>query len=152
MFLPFWINVIFVISESAKTQWPTRNKNKIPRIFLSGNFIKEKSGQLTVSEVQLSSSSPLKRAVYSLLVQQPGKSFDTEQVRARTLSKRLFLYKHVYLVVYDLTRLSKLERVTTDWIYSYWIEVYFSTWVMLGEVVSLSFIINSLISVNLWNR
>ena len=39
--------------------------------------MKENSGQLTVSEVELSSSSPLKRAVYSLLVQQPGKSFDT---------------------------------------------------------------------------
>ena len=103
------INVIFVISESAKTQWPTRNKNKIPRIFLSGNSIKEKSGQLTVSEVQLSSLSPFKRAVYSLLVRQPGKSFDTEQVRTRTLSKRLFLfYKHAYLIVYDLTSLSKL--------------------------------------------
>ena len=86
----------------------TRNKNKIPRIFLSGNSIKEKSGQLTVSEVQLSSSSPFKRAVYSLLVQQPGKSFDTEQVRTRTLSKRLFVYKNVYLIVYDLTSLSKL--------------------------------------------
>ena len=36
------INVIFVISESAKTQWPTRNKNKIPRIFLTGNSIKRK--------------------------------------------------------------------------------------------------------------
>ena len=46
-------------------------------------------GQLTVSEVQISSSSPLKRAVYSLLVRQPGKSFDTEHVRTRTLSKRL---------------------------------------------------------------
>ena len=103
------INVIFVISESAKTQWPTRNKNKIPRIFLSGNSIKEKSGQLTVSEVQLSSLSPFKRAVYSLLVRQPGKSFDTEQVRTKTLSKSFFyIYKHVYLVVYDLTHLSKL--------------------------------------------
>ena len=121
MFLPFWINVIFVISESAKTQWPTRNKNKIPRIFLSGNSIKEKSGQLTVSEVQLSSSSlQFKRAVYSLLVRQPGKSFDTEQVRTRTLSKRLFLYKHVYLVVYyqwlnlfilDCSFLSNLSNV-----------------------------------------
>ncbi|CAH3187903.1 unnamed protein product, partial [Porites lobata] len=47
----------FVISESAKTQWPKRNKNKIPRVFLSGNSIKKSSGQLTVREVQLSSSS-----------------------------------------------------------------------------------------------
>ena len=75
---------------------------------MSGNSIKERSGQLTVSEVQLSSSSPFKSAVYLLLVRQPGKSFDTKQVRTKTLSKRLFLYKHVYLVVYDLTSLSKL--------------------------------------------
>ena len=47
--------------------------------------MKENSGQLTVTEVELSSSSPLKRAVYSLLVRQPGKSFDTEQVRTREL-------------------------------------------------------------------
>ena len=70
------------------------------------------TANITVSEVQLSSSSPFKRAVYSLLVRQPGKSFhtfDTEQVRMRTLSKRLFLfYKHAYLIVYDLTSLSKL--------------------------------------------
>ena len=66
-------------------------KTKFQEYFLSGNSIKENSaGQLTVSEVQLSSSLPLKRAVYSLLVQQLGKSFDTEQVRTRTLSKRLF--------------------------------------------------------------
>ena len=85
------------ISESAKTQWPARNKNKIPRIFLSGNSIKEKSGQLTVSEVQLSSLSPFKRSVYSLFVRQPGKSFDTEQVRTRTLSKSFFIYINTYI-------------------------------------------------------
>ena len=90
LFLLFNTCYLSLSLVTAKSQWPTLNKNKIPRIFLSGNSIKENSGQLTVSEVQLSSSSPFKRVVYSLLLRQPGKSFDTEQVGTRTLSKGFF--------------------------------------------------------------
>ena len=71
-------------------------KTKFQEYFCLESSIKENSGQLTVSEVQLSSSPPLKRAVYSLLVQQPGKSFDTEQVRTRTLSQGFFI--NIYIL------------------------------------------------------
>ena len=66
-------------------------KTKFQEYSLTGNSIKENSEQLTVSEVQLRSSSPFKRAAYSLLVWQPGKFFNTEQIREKTLYKDIFL-------------------------------------------------------------
>ena len=94
-------------------------KTKFQEYSLTGKSINENSGQLTVSEVQLSSSSPFKRAVYSLLVRQPDKSFDTEQVRKK-LYIETFFHKHLYLVNYDLTCLSKFkELLLTGLIYSY---------------------------------
>ena len=52
-------------------------KTKFQEYFCLDDSIKENSGQLTVSEVQHSSSSPFIRAVYSHLVRQPGKFFNT---------------------------------------------------------------------------
>ena len=65
-------------------------RTKFQEYFCPEGSIKENSGQLTVSEVQLSSFVTINRVVYSLLFRQPGKSFNTEQVRTKTISKRLF--------------------------------------------------------------
>ena len=40
----------------------------------------------------------------------------TEILARETLYRDFFFYKHVYFVVYDLTCLSKLQRVTAHWI------------------------------------